>query len=97
MNLIAIFSACGLGMLGMLGVFLWANRRRMKLRHRDVNRVIVPLYMVMVYVFLSNTLEWLGITTMLDPFEDYAEMLWPLLWGVALYVWIQQYWNKRST
>lgn len=90
MNLIAAFNACGFGMTIVLVVALWVNRRRMQLMHRDVTRIMVPLFLVMAYVFLSNTLKWLGITTALDLYKDYAEMVWPLLWGVALYVWIQR-------
>ncbi|TFG73776.1 MAG: GAF domain-containing protein, partial [Anaerolineales bacterium] len=88
-NLIAIFSAGGLGVIFALGCALWVNREQLRRLNRDVTRILFLLFVVMAYVFLSNSLEWMGLTNVLDPYEDYAEVVWPLLWGAALYVWIQ--------
>lgn len=89
MNLIAIFSVCGLGVILTLGCVLWGKREQLLRLNRDVTRIITFLFLVMAYVFLSNALEWVGLSNALDPYEDYAEVVWPLLWGAALYVWIQ--------
>jgi signal transduction histidine kinase len=38
---------------------------------------------------LSNVLEWFEVTARLDEFEDYTEILLPVMWGFAIYAFLQ--------
>ena len=51
---------------------------------------LVGFFVLIGFHGLSNTLEWSGITTILDPFEDYLEMLEPLFLGFFLYVFLRE-------
>lgn len=42
----------------------------------------------MLLVQISNLLEWAGVTDRLDPLEDFAELLVPVLWAFFLYAYI---------
>jgi len=39
---------------------------------------------------LSNALQWGGVSTALDPFEDYVQLLEPMLWFAVAYSFLQQ-------
>jgi PAS domain S-box-containing protein len=38
----------------------------------------------------SDVLEWMRITAALDPYEDYSEMLFPLLYFLATFIFVQE-------
>ncbi len=42
------------------------------------------------FLGLSNVLEWSGITSVLDKFEDYVELLRPILWIFFFYAFLQE-------
>ncbi len=48
---------------------------------RNVKLLLVGLLAVTLFHSLSNTLEWSGITKCVDPFEDFIQILEPMLWG----------------
>jgi putative nucleotidyltransferase with HDIG domain len=57
------------------------------------NTQIFFTFILILFVFnhFSNTLEWLGITNMLDAAEDNIEILIPLFWGFAIYSCLQDH------
>jgi len=46
------------------------------------------LFLTLFHAF-SNSLEWLGITAALDPYEDYVQLLEPWLWFAVAYSFLQ--------
>jgi diguanylate cyclase (GGDEF)-like protein/PAS domain S-box-containing protein len=58
----------------------WANISSTTLRH-----TLAGLVLLVLFNGLSNSLQWSGITTAFDPFEDYTQLLIPLLYGLAVY------------
>ena len=55
----------------------------------DLKFVLFGLLILLIFHSLSNVLQWSGITLVLDPFEDYLELLEPLWWGFFLYVFLR--------
>ena len=46
----------------------------------DTRILLVGILFLNLFHAFSNSLEWLGITTVLDPFEDCVQLLGPVLW-----------------
>jgi len=57
--------------------------------------ILAVLLAVNLFHSLSNFLEWSGITNALDPYEDYIQILKPLLWFVLFYAFIQETSEKK--
>ncbi len=55
----------------------------------DVNLLVGVLMVLLVVHNLSNTLEWTGVTAVMDIFEDYILILTPLMGGFFLYSFMQ--------
>jgi len=68
-------------------VTLWRGWKR-ALEH-DVKLLLTGLLTLTLLHYLSNTLEWGGITKALDPFEDYIEILEPVLWVFFFYTFMK--------
>jgi len=86
--MIAAFDA--LALLGtvvslLLLVFGW--RRTLT---RNLRWILVTLLTIWAFHGVSNLLEWTGITSALDPHEDYVELIGPLLWFLFCYVFLQE-------
>ena len=56
------------------------------------NTKIISAVLLMINLFhsFSNFLVWSDITNILDPYEDYIQILKPLLWFVLFYAFIQE-------
>lgn len=57
---------------------------------RDAKWVLAGLLVVSLFEYGSNVLEWSGITKALDVFEDYTEILEPILWASLFYACLQE-------
>jgi len=77
LDLIALFAA-----LAAL-VILWSGWKRV-LRF-DLTLILAGVLTLTIFHDFSNVLEWSNITSVLDPFKDYLEVLLPMLWGFFFY------------
>ena len=80
-DLVALFSIAVAASLLILG---W--RRALD---SDTRMLLAGLLFLNLFRAFSNSLEWLGITAVLDPFEDYVELLEPWLWFAIAYSFLQ--------
>jgi len=68
-------------------VILWRGWNRAL--ERDAKLLLTGLLALTLFHYLSNALEWGGITKALDPFEDYIEILEPVLWAFFFYTFLK--------
>ncbi len=71
-----------------LAIALLLSRWRGHL-NADVRWILLILLLFMGFRHVSNFLEWTGITSVLDVYEDYWEILEPMLWVGLLYAFLQ--------
>jgi putative nucleotidyltransferase with HDIG domain len=65
---------------------------RWKHNFTKTTRIFFTFILVLLtFNHFSNTLEWLGITDVLDNAEDNIEILIPLFWGFAIYACLQDH------
>ncbi|MBN1105053.1 MAG: PAS domain S-box protein [Deltaproteobacteria bacterium] len=57
---------------------------------RDIRLLLLCLLTLTLGHDLSNLIEWTGLTTTLDVFEDYVEVTIPLLWSFLFYAFFQE-------
>lgn len=69
-----------------LSVLLWTGRNKLQ---RDVRWLLFLLLMLMMFFQMSNLLEWSGVSRAFDPFEDFVEVLEPLVWSFLFYALLQ--------
>ncbi|MCK4376514.1 MAG: PAS domain-containing protein, partial [Candidatus Brocadiae bacterium] len=93
MTFVGIVDLCSLLATLAALVFLGAGRRR-ALR-RDARCVLVFLLLFAAFHHFSHVLAWLAGASRLDPVRDYAGVLWPVLWGLFLYVFMQDVGQKE--
>ena len=53
--------------------------------------ILASILLVLLFLKVSDFLEWAGITATLDPLDGYFRMLEPVLWGAFLYVVLQDF------
>lgn len=83
MNLVAWVDLLSL-MAALLGLaFLLAGWN--KLPSTTTRFTLAGLILLTLFHGMSNTLQWSGISEVFDPFEDYTQLLVPLLWGLVAY------------
>ena len=56
----------------------------------DIKLLIVGLLGWTLFHHFSNILEWGGISRSLDPFEDFLELLIPMLWFMLIYSYLKE-------
>jgi two-component system cell cycle sensor histidine kinase/response regulator CckA len=56
----------------------------------DIKLLLVGLLGLALFHHLSNILEWGGMSRVLDPFEDFLELLIPMLWFFLLYSYLKE-------
>jgi PAS domain S-box-containing protein len=56
----------------------------------DIKLLIVGLLGLALFHGLSNILEWGGISSALDPYEDFLELLTPMLWFFLFYSYLKE-------
>jgi hypothetical protein len=56
----------------------------------DIKLLLVGLLGLALFHHLSNILEWGGMSRVLDPFEDFLELLTPMLWFFLLYSYLKE-------
>jgi len=62
-----------------------------------LKRILLILIILFIFHSFSNTLEWLSITDALDLFEDYVQILEPILWFFFFAIYIQEMTEKKGT
>ncbi|MBN2476078.1 MAG: PAS domain-containing protein [Pirellulales bacterium] len=87
MNLVAVFPCVSLGAM-LLALAVLAVRWKHALR-RSARLFLLGVLVLTLFHAASNVLEWANIATVLDLFEDYVELLLPVLWGCFVYVFLQ--------
>ena len=89
MAFIGIIELSGLlvSLFGLVGLLLFRN----KFPQKDSYFLILGLLSWVTFRNLSNSLEWLGLTTIFDPIEDYIQFVEPLLWGFFLYAFLMRF------
>ena len=80
-DLVAFLSTAAAALLLILG---W--RRGLD---PDTRTLLAGLLFLNLFHAFSNSLEWLGITAALDPFEDYVQLLEPGFWFAIAYSFLQ--------
>ena len=56
----------------------------------DIKLLMVGLLGLTLFHHFSNILEWGGISRALDPFEDFLELLTPMLWFMLIYSYLKE-------
>jgi PAS domain S-box-containing protein len=56
----------------------------------DIEMLILGLLGLALFHDFSNVLEWGGITSALDPFEDFLELLVPMMWFGLIYSYLKE-------
>jgi PAS domain S-box-containing protein len=56
----------------------------------DIKLLIFGLLGLTLFHHVSNILEWGGISSALDPFEDFLELLTPMLWFMLIYSYLKE-------
>ena len=93
MNLIAILDFFIL--IFSIGVF-FLFVRRWKYRFSVITEcLLISIFIVLSFYYLSNFLEWSEITDILVNAEDYVSILAPVLWLFFIYAYIQKNTEKE--
>jgi PAS domain S-box-containing protein len=87
MNPIGVVDFIALLAILMALVILWSGWKRAL--ESDAKLLLSGLFILVLFHYLSNTLEWGGISKTLDPFEDYVEILEPVLWFFFFYTFLK--------
>jgi len=74
---------------GIVALIILVHGWKRALR-QDSKVLLAGLFTLVLFLNLSNVLEWTGITRALDPFEDFIELLVPVLWFLIFYVFLQK-------
>ena len=77
-----------LGVLACLVGLVILVRRWKAIRDKEAKLLIAGLLVWTLIHAASNSLEWLRVTSVLDDFEDYFQILAPLLWGFFFYAYL---------
>jgi len=56
----------------------------------DIKLLILVLLGLTLFHHFSNILEWGGISRVLDPYEDFLELLTPMLWFFIFYSYLKE-------
>ena len=56
----------------------------------DIKLLIVVLLGLSLFHHFSNILEWGGVSRALDPYEDFLELLTPMVWFLLFYSYIKE-------
>ena len=56
----------------------------------DIKLLIIGLLGLALFHHFSNILEWGGVSRALDPFEDFLELLTPMLWFMLIYSYLKE-------
>ena len=56
----------------------------------DIKLLILALLGLTLFHHFSNILEWGGISRALDPYEDFLELLTPMLWFFLFYCYLKE-------
>jgi PAS domain S-box-containing protein len=88
MRPLAVFDIIAL--LATIAALIILVQGRQRALQRDSKVLFAGLFTLTMFLNLSNVLEWTGITGALDPFEDFIEILVPVLWFLIFYVFLQE-------
>jgi signal transduction histidine kinase len=81
--------------LGALAALIFVFKGRRSDIHRGAKYLLAGLLALLLFQGFSNILEWTKLTAALDPFEDYVEILVPVLWVFFFYAFLQEAVNQQ--
>ncbi len=84
-----------LSVLGMLVAVVCVGLAWRRIFRPDTRIMLLGYLLVSLIMYISNFLEWSGITGTLEPFEDYLEVLVPVLLMAFGYTFIQHAAEER--
>ncbi|MHA1890464.1 MAG: hypothetical protein ACTSYS_05720, partial [Promethearchaeota archaeon] len=84
--LIAAIDLVSLFIMSFALVLLYHHRSRIL---REIWFVLLFLFILGIFNFISNVLEWSGIISFLDYYEDYFEILQMGFWGILFFTYFQ--------
>jgi len=88
MNIVGVIDL--VSFLAILMALFFLGRGWHRALERDVKLLFTFLLILSLFHSFSNFLEWSGITKALDPFEDFTQILEPMLWGFFLYTFLME-------
>lgn len=94
MNLVLILSAISLLVTFFAFAVCWRSRKH-KL-HIEARWIVLWFLLLTLFHYLSNILEWAGITDVLSDYENYFEVFIPLLLFLAIYSLLKETSRKQS-
>ena len=86
-NLISLMDLVSL-LAALFALVVLIRSWRIKLR-RDAYWLMATIIAMTAYHSLSNFVEWSGLTSAFDTLEDFLQLLWPMLWGSFIYVFLR--------
>jgi signal transduction histidine kinase len=78
----------------VLAAFFMLRGWKCSLRH-DIKVLFTMVIAVILFRSVSNFLEWSNISNVLEPFEDFIEILLPILWCFVIYAFLQEMAEKE--
>ncbi|MCK5036445.1 MAG: PAS domain S-box protein [Candidatus Sabulitectum sp.] len=93
MNLVLILSA--ISMLAAFFAFVVGWRSRKHKLHSEARWIVLWFLVLTQFHYLSDILEWAGITDVLSDIEDYFEVLIPLLLFLIIYSLLKEQSEKK--
>ncbi|MCD4744501.1 MAG: hypothetical protein K8R67_18720, partial [Desulfobacteraceae bacterium] len=76
--------------LAVIGTLIVLGREWNRELPNDIKLLIVGLLGLALFHHVSNILEWGGISNILDPWEDFIELLTPILWFILIYSYLKE-------
>ena len=88
MNLVAWLDSITFLAAAVALIFLLTGRKG--LRGSEIRLLLAVLFCFNLFYAFCLWVEWVGISQALDPYEDYAGALMPMLWGFIFYAFVQR-------
>ena len=85
LSIIDIF--CLIINLTALTILLWKGN---KFQYRSLKPIVALFLIICIFHNISSSLEYIADIITLEPYEDYTEILEPLLWGFFVFTFIQE-------
>ena len=77
----------GIGLLACLVGFTILLKRG---SHLPGRKIVITLLCWIALYSCSTTLEWIGVRTILDPYENYIQIITPVLWAGLFYMMLME-------
>lgn len=93
MNLLALYNIIGAAILAATLIFMLIDPCRKITKNSKV--VLLLLFAMLALTKISNILEYLGISNVLEEYEGYFEIMIPVLWAALIYSMHSSIMNSR--